>query len=196
MQRLLVAAHLRTTDVPGQGVDGPLLYLVIDSPGPGSPPPGVFAIWLRLRQNVLGRANACVLRTTARQTPKSPKPDWAPRDATPGIKRVVNPDVFCGSTVLCPTADDPHAHRAGFCYGVTALRACAISATACSSATALKSLLRSVDRAAIESLFKPNTLRLHTGEKNAWSQTSTTATRGSHRMVTERLFGTITTRSP
>jgi hypothetical protein len=45
--------HLRTTGVPGQGVDCRLLRLVINSPGPDPPPADVFAIWLRLRQNVL-----------------------------------------------------------------------------------------------------------------------------------------------
>jgi len=67
LQRLIVAAHLRTAGVPGQGVDGPLLYLVINSLGPDPPPGCVFAIWLRLRQNVLGRANARTLRATSRQ---------------------------------------------------------------------------------------------------------------------------------
>jgi len=47
--------HLRTTGVPGQGVDCRLLRLVVNSPGLDPPPASVFAIWLRLRQNVLRR---------------------------------------------------------------------------------------------------------------------------------------------
>ena len=40
LQRLLVGMHLRTTGVPGQGVDCRLLCLVINLPGPALPPGG------------------------------------------------------------------------------------------------------------------------------------------------------------
>jgi cystathionine beta-lyase len=36
---------------------------------------------------------------------------------TKGQRGVVNPAVFHGSTVLYPTAEDLHAHRAEFSYG-------------------------------------------------------------------------------
>jgi hypothetical protein len=58
LQRLLVGMHLRTTGVPGQGVDCPLLCLVINLPGPALPPRRIFAIKLWLRHNVLDNANA------------------------------------------------------------------------------------------------------------------------------------------
>jgi cystathionine beta-lyase len=61
---------------------------------------------------------------------------------TKGQRGFVNPAVFHGSTVLYPTAEDLHAHRAEFSYGrhgSTGRRA--ISATACSPATASRSAI-------------------------------------------------------
>jgi hypothetical protein len=50
--------HHRTTGEPGQGVDGRLLCPVTNKPGPDPPSGGLFLIWLWLRQNVFGGANA------------------------------------------------------------------------------------------------------------------------------------------
>ena len=110
--------HLRTTGVPGQGVDCPLLRLVINLPRSCPAARRVFAIKLWLRHNVLDNANAWALRTTARPTRKEHETRLvtAGRD-TKGQRGFVNPAVFRGSTVLYPTAEDLHAHRAEFSYG-------------------------------------------------------------------------------
>jgi len=57
LQRMIVGAHLRTTGVPGQGVDCPLLRHLVNLAGPAPPRCGVFAIKLWLRHNVLDDAS-------------------------------------------------------------------------------------------------------------------------------------------
>jgi hypothetical protein len=58
LQRVFVGMHLRTTGVPGQGVDCPLLRLVINLLRSCLAARRVFAIKLWLRHNVLDNANA------------------------------------------------------------------------------------------------------------------------------------------
>jgi hypothetical protein len=133
LQRLIVVAYHRTTGVPGQGVNGRLLYLVINRAGQGPTSGGLSMIERRLRHNVLGRANPRVLPTMDRSTRHARKPDWSvitadllPGPPREGWRNVVNPGVFEGSAVphpagektLTPTA--PHSPAAPEVMSLTA----------------------------------------------------------------------------
>jgi hypothetical protein len=122
LQRLIVVAYHRTTGVPGQGVNGRLLYLVINRAGQGPTSGGLSMIERRLRHNVLGRANPRVLPTMDRSTRHARKPDWSvitadllPGPPREGWRNVVNPGVFegLGRAPSC-RREDPNAHRPAF----------------------------------------------------------------------------------
>jgi cystathionine beta-lyase/cystathionine gamma-synthase len=72
---------------------------------------------LRLRQNVLGNGKRMSSSNGEPSTPQKSETRLvtAGRD-TKGQRGFVNPAVFHGSTVLYPTAEDLHAHRAEFSY--------------------------------------------------------------------------------
>src|SRR5258708_31529956 len=73
---------------------------------------------MRLRQNVYGRGKRMSFSNDGPSDPQKTETRLVTAGRDPAAQKgFVNPAVFHGSTVLYPTAEDLHAHRAEYTYG-------------------------------------------------------------------------------